>query len=189
MAATISTTSGSSSSSSRDANPNPARDVNAYVKKTRELIQQEQDEEMTEEQLFKSKLSAKELEERGVCLSKLVVAETRTGLYGRCMLTLESSRGDGTLPASRFAVRDVVQIQGGMFRKSKLAGKAGDDGKTSSIPSSGSGVRTRSKADEDESTGVVYRITDRTIIISLERQPPQSLLSGQVSILRLSNTM
>jgi hypothetical protein len=35
------------------------RDITKYVTKTRELIKQEQDEELNEEQLFKSKLTAK----------------------------------------------------------------------------------------------------------------------------------
>ena len=47
-------------------------------------------------------VSAKELQQRGVCLLKLRVSSQRTGLYGRTVLTLEPYWPSSELPAHNF---------------------------------------------------------------------------------------
>ena len=47
-------------------------------------------------------VSAKELQQRGVCLLKLRVSSQRTGLYGRTVLAFETYWPGNELPAHNF---------------------------------------------------------------------------------------
>src|SRR5690242_12783462 len=84
-------------------------EVANFVRKHKALIELEREAEIEEELVYKSNFTLKELEERGIALSRLVVSDTTSGLYGRCMVTFENSKGH-PLNVSKFAVRDVVEI-------------------------------------------------------------------------------
>lgn len=95
-----------------------------------------------------------ELERRGVVLSRLIVEEVRTGLYGRVIVSLvrRSNGAEQTpeLPANRFGPGDIVSLE--------MDGAASQPKKTAT--------------DEDESdaerfSGLIYRISSIRIQIAL----------------------
>ena len=57
--------------------------IERFIKKQRELLKLEQDEEVEERhQIYESK-SVKELVERGICVNRLQLDHQRTGLFGK----------------------------------------------------------------------------------------------------------
>ena len=100
-------------------------DVDAFVEKTLELVKLERDEEVLQTQILRvldnnflinsnvisqEGLSEQELEKRGLCIRKLRIVGTSTGLGGRTLLKLESNRGGTTgspLPANKFSAGNM----------------------------------------------------------------------------------
>lgn len=78
-------------------------DVSTFVDKTLSLLNIERKAEVDEARTLQESSNLTELQKKGVCLLKLRVQSRRTGLYGRDLLTFESSKfgTDGTLAAHR----------------------------------------------------------------------------------------
>lgn len=144
-------------------------DVQAFIASTAALVGLERRAEVEEEGAYKSAKSSKELERAGVMLSRLVVTDIATGLYGRCLLTLEPARG-GPLPQSEFSVRDIVEINA-----SQAPGAASSSGS--------GGASSSSKI----ASGVIYRLKETSLTLVLDDfLDPQARLS-QLSVLKLAN--
>ena len=74
-----------------------------FVETQLSLIALEREAELAEGLSLVSKgiKNVKELQERGICLTRLGVASQRVGLYGRQLVTFESARGHvKTLPVN-----------------------------------------------------------------------------------------
>ncbi|XP_066946913.1 DNA-binding protein SMUBP-2-like isoform X2 [Macrobrachium rosenbergii] len=74
------------------------------------LLEEERKTEVSAAQSQEKGSTLKELELRGVVLSKLNIKERSTGLYGRPMYTFISSRKDATLSANSFSSGDIVGV-------------------------------------------------------------------------------
>lgn len=147
-------------------------DVQAFIASTAALVGLERRAEVEEEGAYKAAKSSKELERAGVLLSRLVVTDIATGLYGRCLLTLEPARG-GLLPQSEFSVRDIVEINSTQAPSAASA----------SSSSSSSGPSGSSKI----ASGVIYRLKETSLTLVLDDfLDPQARL-GQLSVLKLAN--
>ncbi len=84
-------------------------DLEAFVTRHKELLQQEHAEEIAQqERLLRTKSDA-ELERRGVLLRRLEVADLEPGLGGALHAILQPSRG-GSLPPHRFGPGDVISV-------------------------------------------------------------------------------
>uniref|UniRef100_A0A2C9JKU4 DNA helicase n=1 Tax=Biomphalaria glabrata TaxID=6526 RepID=A0A2C9JKU4_BIOGL len=90
--------------------------VELFVTKTLDLISKERDAEIAETQDLTQRLSAKELQRRGICLLKLEIKSRRSGLYGRMVLVFGSQLGPGAkqvkveLPSHNFTPGDIVGL-------------------------------------------------------------------------------
>ncbi|KAK2176747.1 hypothetical protein NP493_643g04012 [Ridgeia piscesae] len=84
--------------------------VEVYVAKTLKLLEYEREAEIQETSSLQEHVSAKELQQRGVCLLKLRVSSQRTGLYGRTVLTLEPYWPGNELPAHNFTPGDIAGL-------------------------------------------------------------------------------
>ena len=89
-----------------------ALDLDAFVARHQQLLQQERAAEVAEVQRLLSTRSEQELEERGVLLRRLAVADLEPGLGGAVHAILQPSRG-GRLPPHRMAPGDVVALDSG----------------------------------------------------------------------------
>ncbi len=154
--------------------PSAAMDVHSFITSTTALVALERRAEVEEEAGYKGSRSAKELERAGVLLSRLVVTDVATGLYGRCLLTLESARG-GPLPQSELGVRDIVELA-----STSSGGGGGEAGKKTE---GGGGAAGGTKV----ASGVVYRLKESSITLVLDEflEPAQRV--GQLSVLKLAN--
>jgi ATP-dependent RNA/DNA helicase IGHMBP2 len=88
-------------------------DVSGFVEKTLSLLNIERKAEVEEARALQESSNLNELQKKGVCLLKLRVRSRCTGLYGRDLLTFESSRlgTDGILPAHRITPGTAVIFQ------------------------------------------------------------------------------
>ena len=73
-------------------------DLNSFVEKTLELLNLERQAEIDESRAFYEGADNTTLENKGVCLRKLVIVSRRTGLYGRILLTLAKGHSRKNLP-------------------------------------------------------------------------------------------
>ncbi|XP_050417004.1 DNA-binding protein SMUBP-2 [Patella vulgata] len=81
-----------------------------FVSKTLDLLEKERQTEIDETRLLTEKLPAKELQNRGVCLLKLRLAERRSGLYGRNISTFEPFWSGAELPSHNLTPGDIVGL-------------------------------------------------------------------------------
>lgn len=161
----------SSSPTPSDApSSNQHDDVHAFIRRTTQFVSVEREAELSEETQFHSCRQIRELEQAGVLLTRLSVTEVSTGLYGRCLLTLESTRG-GPIPQSELGVRDIVELA------SQSAASGGGGGSTPAT--SGRGTKL--------ATGVVYRLKEKSITIVLDQFIEPTERVGQMSLLKLAN--
>lgn len=90
--------------------------VEEYVQKTLDLLDKERAAEIEETQTLLERLSAKELERRGVCLRKLQLRSHRSGLYGRMVAVFEPEpkhKGKNSkeeLPSCNITPGDIVGV-------------------------------------------------------------------------------
>ncbi|KAH9507926.1 DNA-binding protein SMUBP-2 [Bulinus truncatus] len=90
--------------------------VESFVTKTLDLISKERDAEIEETQDLTERLSAKELQRRGICLLKLEIKSRRSGLYGRMVVAFGQKIGPGAksvkveLPSHNFTPGDIVGL-------------------------------------------------------------------------------
>ncbi|KAK7023360.1 DNA-binding protein SMUBP-2 [Halocaridina rubra] len=74
------------------------------------LLEEERKAEITAAQTQDEGVSLKLLETRGVVISRLIIRERSTGLYGRPLYIFISSKKDSVLPANKFSSGDIVGI-------------------------------------------------------------------------------
>ena len=131
------------------------------------MLALERAEELKASTEWKVRVSNKQLSATGMSLTRLVVADRRTGLYGRVLVTFHRSGGGSSgigdnrdskyLPPHRFTPRDIVQLGagrgGGGGNISGRGGSAGGGG------DSGSGNAV---------TGVVYRVRPDSITVAFD---------------------
>lgn len=84
-------------------------DLEAFVARQQQLLQQERAEEIAQQERLLRTKSEAELEQRGVLLRRLEVADLEPGLGGALHAILQQSRG-GSLPPHRFGPGDVVSV-------------------------------------------------------------------------------
>ncbi|XP_036391211.1 DNA-binding protein SMUBP-2 [Megalops cyprinoides] len=87
-------------------------EVESFVSRTLELLQEEREAEIEETRSWQEGVSLKDLQSKGVCLLKLQIGSQRTGLYGRLLVVLEPRKhvGTGILPSNSFGPGDIVGL-------------------------------------------------------------------------------
>ncbi|KAL2092967.1 hypothetical protein ACEWY4_010279 [Coilia grayii] len=87
-------------------------EVENFVSRTLELLQEEREAEIEETRRLQENISLKHLQDKGVCLLKLQIGNQRTGLYGRLLIVLEprKSIGASVLPSNSFGPGDIVGL-------------------------------------------------------------------------------
>uniref|UniRef100_A0A8D0GUI7 Helicase SMUBP-2/HCS1 1B domain-containing protein n=1 Tax=Sphenodon punctatus TaxID=8508 RepID=A0A8D0GUI7_SPHPU len=135
----------------------PAMPVQAFVSQQLELLQEEREAEIAEARKWQENISLKELQRRGVCLLKLQVANQRTGLYGRLLVTFQPRKydSDAELPCNNFGPGDIV----GLY---ETAGQG-----------------------DQLSTGIVTRLTPKAVTIAFDESQGSLLGVDQESSYRL----
>ncbi|XP_050808766.1 DNA-binding protein SMUBP-2 isoform X2 [Gopherus flavomarginatus] len=131
--------------------------VQEFVSRQLELLQEEREAEIEETRAWRESIFLKELQRRGVCLLKLQVASQRTGLYGRLLVTFQPRKYDpeAELPCNSFGPGDIV----GLYE------------------SAGQG--------DPLSTGIVTRITPKSVTVAFEESRDGLLSLGQENSYRL----
>ncbi|KAG7262658.1 hypothetical protein CRUP_012537 [Coryphaenoides rupestris] len=89
-------------------------EIEEFVSKTLDLLQEEREAEIQETRLWQENSSLKDLQSKGVCLLKLQIASQSTGLYGRTLVVLEPRKHIGVpvLPSNSFGPGDIVGLYG-----------------------------------------------------------------------------
>ncbi|XP_066541765.1 DNA-binding protein SMUBP-2 [Hoplias malabaricus] len=87
-------------------------EVESFVSKTLELLQEEREAEIEETRAWQQNLSLKNLQQKGVCLLKLQIGSQRTGMHGRLLVAFEprKSIGSSVLPSNSFGPGDIVGV-------------------------------------------------------------------------------
>ncbi|XP_048112394.1 DNA-binding protein SMUBP-2 [Alosa alosa] len=138
-------------------------EVEDFVSKTLELLQEEREAEIEETRLLQENVSLKHLQHKGVCLLKLQIGSQRTGLYGRLLIIFEprKSIGASVLPSNSFGPGDIVGLYDaeGCSQRSQLG------------------------------TGVVTRVTQSSVAVAFdESQDGLNLNSdGLFNIMKVAN--
>ncbi|XP_051918312.1 DNA-binding protein SMUBP-2 [Hippocampus zosterae] len=100
-------------------------EVEKFVSKTLELLQEEREAEIEETRMWKENISLKELQNKGVCLLKLQIGSQSTGMYGRTVVVLEPRKhlGLSSLPSNSFGPGDIVGLydSGGCSETSQIS--------------------------------------------------------------------
>ncbi|XP_030416603.1 DNA-binding protein SMUBP-2 isoform X2 [Gopherus evgoodei] len=131
--------------------------VQEFMSRQLELLQEEREAEIEETRAWRESIFLKELQRRGVCLLKLQVASQRTGLYGRLLVMFQPRKYDpeAELPCNSFGPGDIV----GLYE------------------SAGQG--------DPLSTGIVTRITPKSVTVAFEESRDGLLSLGQENSYRL----
>jgi len=137
--------------------------IDAFVARQLRLLELERDAEVEETARLQATLPAQELEQRGLSLLRLRIADEFSGLGGRTLLELEPTRG-GDLPATRFQPGDLVLV-----RSSRDAGRPGAAPLLAGAP-----------------TAVVFRMRSRRITVALD-DIPEEPLEEPIRIDRVAN--
>ena len=77
--------------------------VEDFVRRQLDLLNLERDAEISESRKFQENVSAKQLQEKGVCLINLAVQNIRSGLYGRSIVTFVSKIAGKELPSTNLS--------------------------------------------------------------------------------------
>ncbi|KAI4875806.1 hypothetical protein NFI96_017152 [Prochilodus magdalenae] len=87
-------------------------EVESFVSRTLELLQEEREAEIEETRTWQQNLSLKNLQQKGVCLLKLQIGSQRTGMHGRLLVSFEprKSVGPSVLPSNSFGPGDIVGL-------------------------------------------------------------------------------
>uniref|UniRef100_A0A673N0P1 DNA-binding protein SMUBP-2 n=1 Tax=Sinocyclocheilus rhinocerous TaxID=307959 RepID=A0A673N0P1_9TELE len=87
-------------------------EVENFVSKTLELLQEEREAELEETRAWQENLSPKNLQHKGVYLLKLQIASQHTGMYGRLLVVFEprKSIGPSILPSNTFGPGDIIGL-------------------------------------------------------------------------------
>ena len=144
--------------------------VLAFLQKMKALMEMERQDEMDESASLLSEFSFKDLEKRNMAITKLMIKEVSTGIYGRVLLHLSRQKKEQVAPTDddgaklrRFSPGDIV----GIYQ---------------------SGEKTDEKAE-----GIIYKVHHDEIIVSFNemydfenfKQPLNlALLANQVTYKR-----
>ncbi|KAE8607095.1 hypothetical protein XENTR_v10011005 [Xenopus tropicalis] len=128
-----------------------------FVEKQLELLREEREAEIQETRTWRENISLKELQRRGVCLLKLQVANQRTGLYGRLLVTFTPRKYDSEaiLPSNSFGPGDIV------------------------------GLYEASSPNEQLATGIVAGVTQKVVNVAFDESSNDSLNLGTECTYRL----
>jgi len=85
--------------------------LDRYVDQIKHVLELERGEEQSEDLTRLTKIPPRELEERGLCLTKLVIDDISTGFFGRTLVTFKRAETGEPLPPHSFSVRDVVKLK------------------------------------------------------------------------------
>ncbi|XP_043120975.1 DNA-binding protein SMUBP-2 isoform X2 [Puntigrus tetrazona] len=87
-------------------------EVENFVSKTLELLQEEREAELEETRAWQENLSPKNLQHKGVYLLKLQIASQHTGMYGRLLVVFEPRKSIGPpfLPSNTFGPGDIIGL-------------------------------------------------------------------------------
>lgn len=99
--------------------------VEQFVSKTLELLKEEREAEIEETRIWQENISLTDLQNKGVCLLKLLIGSQSTGLYGRTVIVLEPRKrlGFSTLPSNSFGPGDIVGLyESGSFNAESQVG-------------------------------------------------------------------
>ncbi|RWS17111.1 DNA-binding protein SMUBP-2-like protein [Dinothrombium tinctorium] len=95
--------------------------LESFVNKHLRLIKIEHDEEINERTKQRANLTAAELQRRGICLNKLRIIGSKTGLFGRLLITFANSVKDASLCSHTFSFGDIVGVYRNNDRQEQLA--------------------------------------------------------------------
>ncbi|KAG1944906.1 DNA-binding protein SMUBP-2 [Pimephales promelas] len=87
-------------------------EVENFVSKTLELLQEEREAELEETRAWQENLSPKNLQHKGVFLMKLQIGSQHTGMYGRRLVVFEPRKciGPSVLPSNTFGPGDIIGL-------------------------------------------------------------------------------
>lgn len=149
-------------------------EVEDFVSKTLELLQEEREAELEETRAWQENLSPKNLQQKGVYLLKLQIGSQHTGMYGRLLVVFEPRKciGPSVLPSNTFGPGDIV----GLYQSES-------QGQQSQL---GSGVVTRATQ-----TSLTVAFDDTQDGINLDRDGLYNLmkLANDVTYRRLTNAL
>lgn len=99
-----------SQTSSGGVNHEEDRSLDGFVKKQLALLELERQEEVEQNAKLQEKYSVKELQSKGLCITKLVLDSAHTGLYGRNICKFRSCHHGAPLPSHGFSNGDIVGV-------------------------------------------------------------------------------
>ncbi|XP_077549705.1 DNA-binding protein SMUBP-2-like isoform X2 [Haemaphysalis longicornis] len=85
-------------------------DLDQFVEEQLALLELERNEEVEQSTKLQEKYSVKELQSKGLCITKLVLASAHTGLYGRTIGKFRSCHYGAPLPSHGFSNGDIVGV-------------------------------------------------------------------------------
>uniref|UniRef100_A0A224YIC1 DNA helicase n=1 Tax=Rhipicephalus zambeziensis TaxID=60191 RepID=A0A224YIC1_9ACAR len=86
------------------------RSLDGFVEKHLALLELERQEEVEQNAKLQEKYSLKELQSKGLCITKLVLDCAHTGLYGRSVCKFRSCHHGAPLPSHGFSNGDIVGV-------------------------------------------------------------------------------
>lgn len=84
--------------------------LDGFVEKHSALLELERQEEVEQNAKLQEKYSLKELQSKGLCITKLVLDCAHTGLYGRSVCKFRSCHHGAPLPCHSFSNGDIVGV-------------------------------------------------------------------------------
>jgi DNA polymerase alpha-associated DNA helicase A len=139
------------------------------------LLETERAAEVAEVEAVISKFPAKVLQKKyGLALVGLKLTSIRTGLGGKTVVELGN---DDVLPSHRFRTGDVVGLDNA---------SADNSAKCAGGKSKGDKVEEGSRFDV---TGVVARVTEKTITLALGQDQPEDVFDKPVRLFKLANNI
>lgn len=139
--------------------------IEPFVSRTQRLLEKERAAEIDETRVRTAQFSPKQLQQQGICLLKLEISESCTGLYGRTVLTLKTSGPvvNGELPAHKFSPGDIAGIS----------------------------LTNSSLQDDLLATGIVSRVSSTSIQVALEKSDESVSLDSNTNelyrLIKLAN--
>ncbi|KAH8101747.1 P-loop containing nucleoside triphosphate hydrolase protein [Cristinia sonorae] len=153
--------------------------LRAFFDRQRALLQREREEELARYALILSNSSQKLLEQKGLALGNLNVANVSVGLGGRTLVELERSsayHASPIFPPHMFRPGDIARIEeNSTALVKKRPSKSGDGAKESR-----------------ENEGVVYKTTDTRIVIALDTSDSggdDTELPERCRLVKMANTI
>ena len=152
-----------------------------YASNLRTLLAAEKEEERAEDLSRLGSRSPKDLESEGLCLTKMLIEDIQTGLYGRSIVTFVSSR-KLPLPPHQFTPRDVANLRlasAAPAAPSVTSGASAGAGASAAASGASAGSGTgASGGGTGYVSGVVYSVKPDSIAIAFDDAPAEDLAEG-----------